>query len=98
MAVLAHCFSYGPEKIDRKTASRPRREGAFGADVDYAQLVTLYGESPDAEKQYSPAVCIGTHKSPIEGNPDPKYISTSFECSILNRPPPRLAQTTQQRR
>jgi hypothetical protein len=22
-------------------------EGAFGADVDYAQLVKLYGESPD---------------------------------------------------
>src|SRR4029434_7144474 len=33
-------------------------EGAFGADVDYAQLVKLYGESPDAEKRYSPAVCI----------------------------------------
>jgi 3-methyladenine DNA glycosylase/8-oxoguanine DNA glycosylase len=53
-------------------------EGAFGADVDYAQLVKLYGESPDAEKWYSPAVCIGAHKNPIEGNPDPKYISTSF--------------------
>jgi hypothetical protein len=53
-------------------------EGAFGADVDYAQLVKLYGESPDAEKRYSPAVCIGAHKNPIEGNPDPKHISTSF--------------------
>jgi 3-methyladenine DNA glycosylase/8-oxoguanine DNA glycosylase len=53
-------------------------EGAFGADVDYAQLVKLYGESPDAEKRYSPAVCIGAHKNPIEGAPDPKYISTSF--------------------
>jgi IS1 family transposase len=53
-------------------------EGAFGADVDYAQLVKLYGESPDAEKRYSPAVCIGAHKNPIEGNPDPKYISTSY--------------------
>jgi hypothetical protein len=53
-------------------------EGAFGADVDYAQLVKLYGESPGAEKRYSPAVCIGAHKNPIEGNPDPKHISTSF--------------------
>jgi IS1 family transposase len=53
-------------------------EGAFGADVDYAQLVKLYGESPEAEKRYSPAVCIGAHKNPIEGNPDPKYISTSY--------------------
>jgi IS1 family transposase len=53
-------------------------EGAFGADIDYAQLVKLYGESPEAEKRYSPAVCIGAHKNPIEGNPDPKYISTSY--------------------
>jgi IS1 family transposase len=53
-------------------------EGALGADVDYAQLVKLYGESPEAEKRYSPAVCIGAHKNPIEGNPDPKYISTSY--------------------
>jgi hypothetical protein len=40
--------------------------------------VKLYGDSPDAEKRYSPAVCIGAHKNPIEGNPDPKHISTSF--------------------
>jgi IS1 family transposase len=53
-------------------------EGAFGADVDYAQLVKLYGESPEAEKRYSPPVCIGAHKNPIGGNPDPKYISTSY--------------------
>jgi IS1 family transposase len=60
-------------------------EGAFGADVDYAQLVKLYGESPDAEKRYSPAVCIGAHKTRIEGNPDPKHVSTSFaERSNLN--------------
>ena len=43
------------------------------------------GESPEAEKRYSPAVCIGAHKTKIEGNPDPKYISTSFaERSNLN--------------
>src|SRR5215469_10434599 len=30
-------------------------EGAFGSDIDYAMLVKLYGESPDAEKRYSPA-------------------------------------------
>jgi IS1 family transposase len=60
-------------------------EGGFGADIDYAMLVKLYGESPEAEKRYSPAVCIGAHKTKIEGNPDPKYISTSFaERSNLN--------------
>ncbi len=53
-------------------------EGAFGGDVDYAQLVKLYGEAPDAEKRYSPAVCTGARKKRIEGNPDPKHVSTSF--------------------
>jgi len=54
-------------------------EGAFGADVDYAQLVKLYGAAPDAFKgRYSPAECIGARKERIEGNPDPKHVSTSY--------------------
>jgi IS1 family transposase len=53
-------------------------EGAFGGDIDYAMLVKLYGESPDAEKRYSPAVCIGARKAVVEGDPDPNHISTSF--------------------
>ena len=35
-------------------------------------LVKLYGESPEAEKRYSPAECIGIRMARIEGNPDPK--------------------------
>jgi IS1 family transposase len=54
-------------------------EGAFGADVDYAQLVKLYGASPESAKgRYSPADCTGAIKTPIEGKPDPKHISTSY--------------------
>lgn len=53
-------------------------EDAFGADIDFAQLVKLYGDSPEAEKRYSPAECIGARKTPITGNPDPKHISTSY--------------------
>jgi IS1 family transposase len=54
-------------------------EGAFGGDVDYAQLVKLYGEVPGAAKgRYSPAECIGSRKEPVEGNPNPKHISTSY--------------------
>ena len=54
-------------------------EGAFGGDVDYAQLVKLYGPAPDAFKgRYSPAECTGAKKVPVEGAPDPKHISTSF--------------------
>lgn len=54
-------------------------EGAFGGDVDYAQLVKIYGASPEsAIGRYSPAECTGARKTPIEGNPDPRHISTSF--------------------
>lgn len=54
-------------------------EGAFGADVDFAQLVKLYGASPESAKgRYSPAECTGIIKTTIEGKPDEKYISTSY--------------------
>lgn len=54
-------------------------EGAFGGDVDYAQLVKLYGEplSKGNERRYSPAVCTGARKEVIEGNPDKAHVSTS---------------------
>jgi hypothetical protein len=53
-------------------------EGAFGADIDYATLVKVYGEAPEGQRRYSPAVCTGAHKHRIEGKPDPKHVSTSF--------------------
>lgn len=53
-------------------------EGAFGMDVDFAQLVKLYGEAPEAEKRYSPAKCIGCRRENVTGNPDPAHVSTSF--------------------
>lgn len=54
-------------------------EEAFGADVDYAQLVKIYGDVPDAHKgRYSPSDCIGALKVPVQGGPNRKHISTSF--------------------
>lgn len=53
-------------------------EGAFGSNVDYAMLVKLYGEAPEAEKRYSAARCIGSKKVPISGNPNIDAVSTSF--------------------
>lgn len=54
-------------------------EGAFGADVDYAQLVKMYGNAPETFKgRYSPAECTGIKKTIIEGEPDEKHISTSY--------------------
>jgi IS1 transposase len=41
--------------------------------------VKLYGASPESAKgRYSPAECIGAYKERIEGNPDPKHVSTSY--------------------
>jgi IS1 family transposase len=53
-------------------------EGAFGGDVDYGMLIKIYGPAPEGQRRYSPAECIGAHKERIEGNPDPKHISTSY--------------------
>lgn len=53
-------------------------EDAFGADIDYAMLVKMYGNDPENETRYSPATCIGTEKAVITGNPDLKHISTSY--------------------
>jgi IS1 family transposase len=53
-------------------------EGAFGADVDYAQLIKLYGDTPGPAGRYSPAQCTGIIKHRIEGNPDRKHVSTSY--------------------
>ncbi|HJS84280.1 MAG TPA: IS1 family transposase [Acetobacteraceae bacterium] len=53
-------------------------EGAFGADVDYAQLVKMYGETPHPPGRYSPAECTGIKKTRVEGRPDPKHVSTSY--------------------
>ncbi|HEV7233217.1 MAG TPA: helix-turn-helix domain-containing protein [Sphingorhabdus sp.] len=54
-------------------------EGAFGCDVDYAQLVKMYGNVGSADnRRYSPAECTGIKKTRIEGNPDEKHVSTSY--------------------
>ena len=55
-------------------------EEAFGADVDYAQLVKLYGTAEkgrSAEARYSPMKCTGIRKRAVEGRPDLSQVSTS---------------------
>ncbi|MEO9062251.1 MAG: IS1 family transposase [Nitrosospira sp.] len=54
-------------------------EDAFGGDIDYAQLIKLYGNVFESFKgRYSPAQCTGSIKKPITGNPDYKYVNTSY--------------------
>jgi IS1 family transposase len=53
-------------------------ERAFGANVDYAMLVKLYGSDRDTEATYSPAKVMSCSAVPISGDPDPDHISTSY--------------------
>ncbi len=53
-------------------------EKAFGGEVDFAQLIKIYGETVEGQKRYSPAECIGAKKSKVVGNPDLCCVSTSF--------------------
>lgn len=54
-------------------------ESAFGVDVDYAQLMKLYGAPPGGTQgRYSPAECTGVRKTTVEGKPDDAHVSTSY--------------------
>ena len=53
-------------------------EDSFGADIDYAMLIKMYGADQSEERRYSPAQCIGTRIVPIMGTPDPQHINTSY--------------------
>jgi IS1 family transposase len=51
---------------------------AFGADIDYAMLVKMYGQERPGEARYSPATCIGCERKRITGKPKPEDASTSM--------------------
>jgi IS1 family transposase len=53
-------------------------EDAFGNEIDFSQLIKIYGNTEESQKRYSPAQCIGTEKIRINGNPDNSSISTSY--------------------
>lgn len=51
---------------------------AFPWDVDFAQLVKLYGPDVLKNGRYSPPECTGIKKTVVSGDPDPAHISTSY--------------------
>jgi hypothetical protein len=61
-------------------------DAAFGGEVDFAQLVKLYGAAPESAKgRNSPAECTGIIKTRVLGDPDMKHVSTSYaERNNLN--------------
>jgi IS1 family transposase len=55
--------------------------GAFGIDVDYAQLIKVYGPTADVsgpERKYSPGECCGIRKQRFLGKPIKALVSTSY--------------------
>jgi len=53
-------------------------EDAFVGDIDYAQLVKVYGAEPAGESRYSPPVCLAAERHPVCGEPNWNDISTSY--------------------
>jgi IS1 family transposase len=56
-------------------------EDAFGADVDYAMLIKMYGteqREAGAPEWYGPPRVVAAMPTPITGRPHPRYISTSY--------------------
>jgi IS1 family transposase len=51
---------------------------AFADEIDYAQLVKYYGDNPEGQKRYSPAICTGCQKVVRLGEPETDPISTSY--------------------
>jgi IS1 family transposase len=54
---------------------------AFTGEIDYAQLVKIYGTpcgEHENERKYSPAECTGAKKTNISGTPEHKHVSTSY--------------------
>lgn len=50
----------------------------YFAQIDFAMIQKLFGVESGPDTRYSPAVCTGTKKKVILGNPDPDHISTSY--------------------
>ena len=62
-------------------------EMAFGADVDFAQLIKIYGnEGTEAERRYSPPVCKKTVTKVHQGSPDPAVFGVNYfrrSCCLI---------------
>jgi IS1 family transposase len=50
----------------------------FGTNIDYAQLIKVFGQTAPGPARYSPAACMGIQKRAVFGQPDEAHVSTSF--------------------
>ena len=87
---LRHSYFHGNRDGSGRLASRVQLtsdghraylsavEDAFGSEIDYAMLIKSYGDAPEGQRRYSPAVCTGATKMRVAGDPDESHISTSY--------------------
>jgi hypothetical protein len=47
-------------------------------DADYAMLIKLYSSDEKSMGRYSPPQVVGVETKVISGNPDPRFINTSY--------------------
>jgi len=53
-------------------------EEAFGADIDYGQVVKIYEAENAGAGRYSPPQVVRAEKKVVQGGPDWRHISTSL--------------------
>lgn len=53
-------------------------EKTFGSNVDFSQLVKVYGGDESSRERYSPSEIKGIYPTQIMGNPNPSRVSTSY--------------------
>jgi hypothetical protein len=57
----------------------------FGTQIDFAQIVKVYGNAPEAERRYTPPQVVGMTVITCGGHPDPDAVCTSHvERNNLN--------------
>ncbi len=52
-------------------------DDAFGGDIDYAQLIKIYGADKSGPGRYSPPEVTGIRQEEVCGSPEPRHICTS---------------------
>ena len=75
---------------DGLKAYREAVDGAFGGDVDFAQVIKSYGKHADADdRKYSPAKCTGIEKIAVWG--DPNIIADRVNAAPLAHRPDMIS-------
>jgi len=76
--VADHLASRVQLTTDRLKAYLEAVDDAFGRDIDYAQLIKVYGAEKAGPGRYSAPAIIGTETCAVSGEPDWRQVSTSY--------------------